>query len=113
MLLAVATPFVLNGLLITQRLSKNLPIISIIGLSVILSGYLPTQESSRKKYHILIECSGYWLLKYFVTLGPLVFLAIFGPRLKRICPLAVIVGGVLIILLGAVRSHPYRLGGFR
>ena len=56
--------------------------------------------------------TGYWG-SFWWTFGPLVVLmAIFGPRLKREDVWLEVLGGglLLILLLGVIRSSPYRLG---
>ena len=115
MLLVVASPFVINYWQITRRITKWMPCLVVIGLSGILSIYMLVQDKAVESSLTLISNSvatGYWGA-FWWTFGPLVILmAIMGPRLNRESVWLEVLGGgfLLILLLGVIRSSPYRAG---
>ena len=115
MLLVVASPFVINYWQVTRRITKWMPCLVVIGLSGILSIYMLVQDKAVESSLTLISNSvatGYWGA-FWWTFGPLVILmAIMGPRLKREDIWLEMLGGgfLLILLLGVIRSSPYRAG---
>ena len=92
-----------------------MPSLTVIGLAGILSLYLLSQEKAVESCLIFLSnaiATGHWGA-FWWTFGPIVvFLMILGPRIRSEGVwLAVLGGGLLIILLlGAIRSDPYRTG---
>ncbi len=115
MLLVVSSPLFINWCRQTQRFAGWMPRLAVVGLSVILSIYLLIQDTATESTLMLVSNSlatGRWG-SFWWTFGPLVILmAFFGPRLKREdIWLEVLWGGFLVVLLlGVIRSSPYRTG---
>tara|TARA_B100000686_G_scaffold334276_1_gene401319 strand:+ start:3210 stop:4682 length:1473 start_codon:yes stop_codon:yes gene_type:complete len=115
MLLVAASPFVVTYWRATHRIAKWMPYLVVIGLAGIFSIYMLAQDSAVESSLTLVANSiatGYWGA-FWWTFGPLVILmVIFGPRLKSEGVWLEVLGGgiLLILLLGMIRSVPYRAG---
>ena len=115
MLLVAASPFVVTYWQVMRRITKWMPYLVVIGLAGIFSIYMLAQDSAVESSLTLVANSiatGYWGA-FWWTFGPLVILmVIFGPRLKSEGVWLEVLGGgiLLILLLGMIRSSPYRAG---
>ncbi len=115
MLLVAASPSVINFWKATRGVARLIPHLSVIGLAAIFCVYLLTKDTAVESSLKLISNSiatGYWGA-FWWAFGPLVtLLTIFGPRLKREGVWMQVLGGgfLLILLLGVIRSSPFRIG---
>ena len=115
MLLIVASPFIINILPVSRRVSTWMPSLVVIGLAGILSLYLLTEEKAVESTLVFLSntiATGYWGA-FWWTFGPLVvLLAILGPRIRSEGAWLAVLGGglLLILLLGSIRTDPYRTG---
>ncbi len=115
MLLIAAGPLVLNWWRRSLKVLDHLPNITIIALGIIFCFLLLTNEQTIESGLIFLSNTvgtGYWGA-FWWTFGPLtVVLFCFGPRIRNeIVWIMTIGGGLLVILLlGAIRRIPYRIG---
>ncbi len=115
MLLLAAGPLVLNWLRPSLKVLDLLPTITIIALGIIFCFLLLTRGQTIESGLIFLSNAvgtGYWGA-FWWTFGPLaVVLLCFGPRIRNEIVWIMTIGGglLLILLLGAIRRVPYRIG---
>jgi len=115
MLLIAASPFVINIWPVSRRISKWMPSLVVVGLAGILSLYLLAQEKAVESCLVFLSntiATGHWGA-FWWTFGPIVILlTILGPRVRSEGVWLAVLGGglLLILLLGAIRTDPYRTG---
>ncbi len=115
MLFVAACPSVMNYWKVMRRIMQWIPYLVVIGLATIFCAYLLAKDTAIESSLKLISNSvatGYWGA-FWWTFGPLVILlTALGPRLKREGVWLEVLGGgfLLILLLGVIRSSPYRIG---
>lgn len=99
----------------TKQLSVCMPQVVTIGLSVIWSFYLLTSDKAVESSLVILSnlfATGYWG-SFWWTFGPIALvLMVFGPRIRgENVWLELTAGGTLtVLLLGAIRTNPYRIG---
>ena len=115
MLLMAITPLILSWWRQSIKVVDYLPNLTIIGLVCIFCLLLLTREQAIESSLIFLANTvgtGYWGA-FWWTFGPLTIVGLsLGPRIKHeIVWLTTLGGGLLLILLlGAIRTDPYRIG---
>jgi len=115
MMAIIAGPLLLNKVELMKPFRQRLPLVVVMGLLGVFWVAMFISDSGVESSMNLLSnaaATGLWG-SFWWTFGPLaVALAIFGPRLKDETIWIELLGGalLLILLLGTVRSTPYRLG---
>jgi len=115
MLILSLMPSLLATFKFTKQLSVLMPQVVTIGLSVIWSFYLLTSDKAVESSLVILSnlfATGYWG-SFWWTFGPIALvLVVFGPRIRdENVWLELTAGGTLtVLLLGAIRTNPYRIG---
>tara|TARA_Y100000768_G_scaffold272933_1_gene208873 strand:- start:8505 stop:9986 length:1482 start_codon:yes stop_codon:yes gene_type:complete len=115
MLLFATSPLIINWWRQTLKVVDYLPNLTISGLGCIFCFLLLTREQTIESSLIFLTNTvgtGYWGA-FWWTFGPLAMvLACVGPKIKREIVWVMTIGGglLVILLLGAIRRIPYRIG---